>query len=121
MTTKDFVMNCLGLYTSALELMDKLQDNFDIELTQDDVRTTIKNLSNAGAYKEMSNGLIQILYEKIISKAEQDYPDLSILNGFRFEYYCNDFCSRIYFNGEDVYNYDELCDAIEKAIANNKL
>ena len=119
MTTKDFVMNCLGLYTSALELMDKLQDKFGVELTQDDVRTTIKNLSNAGAYKEMSNGLLQIIYEKIISNVEQRYPAYHI--GKHFSYYCNDFCSGIYFQEEDMSDWEELCDAIENAIANNKL
>ena len=119
MTTKEFVLNYLGLYTSALELMDKLQDKFGVELTQDDVRTTIKNLSNAGAYKEMSNRLLQIIYEKIICNAEQRYPAYHI--GKYFSYYCNDCCSGIYFQDEDMGSWEELCDAIENKIKKNKL
>lgn len=123
MKTKDFVLNCLCCYSSACEYMDELQDAFGVELEEDDVLDALRTVSEqlkidpfaltqTKRNPELGNALITKLFDIIIDSAVDEYQTTSFVN--EFDYDVEDYCSRIYFNGTHVQNWDELCTAIDE-------
>lgn len=66
MNANEFILRQLGI-GSADTILDEIQDNFDIEITSEDVSLAIE-LDK----ENVQNNLIGILYSKIISRANKE-------------------------------------------------
>lgn len=110
MSTEQFILVCMGCYSSACAYIDRICEAFDIDdLTEDEV---IACVETDHYRRNVGNALIAQCFEKIIYKAQQEYPERAeILE--RFTYYCEDYASSIQFNGVTVNNWDELEREIE--------
>lgn len=131
METKDFVLNCLRCYSSACEYMDELQDAFGVELEEDDVLDALRVVSEQlkidlfaftqtkrKPKPELGNALITKLFQIIVDCAVDKYQTTSFVNEFNYD--VEDYCSRIYFDGKQVRNWDELCAAIDEWLETKK-
>lgn len=114
MTTEQFILRCMGCYPSACKYIDKVTDDFDIDdLTEYEV---IGAIESAKDKSEIGNLLIAQCFEKIIYKAQREYPQYSDKLLGKFDYCCEDYASSICFNGEQVNNWDELDNKINEWI-----
>lgn len=114
METKTFIGNCLGVYNGTSKKIDEICDNFDIDMCDCDVYSALDCCE--GDYIRLGNLLIFNLYEKIIEKVQDMYPEHKTTIEELIAYDVNDFGSSISFNGENVHTLDELTSAIENLI-----
>ncbi len=125
MNTQDFILVCLQCYPGACTYMDKLQDNFDVELTEEDVLASIV-IAGECIYNSTSrplqvgNDLIVRLFNKINNKAQEAYLEYAEDIANEFEYFVDDYASSLKFNHEEVNNWEELCAEIEAWIGYQK-
>lgn len=106
METKDFILVCIRCYHSACKYMDDLQEAFDIELTEDDVREAVRTADVHNYH--VGNALISSLYDKIVTKAQEAHPECANELPDLFEYYPADYASSLVFNKEQVSSWDSL-------------
>lgn len=114
MNTKQFILVCMGCYSSACAYIDRICDAFDVDdLTEDEV---IACVENDHGRRNVGNALIAQCFEKIIFKAQQEYPERAEELPGLFTYYCDDYASSIQFDGVTVNSWDELeqlcCDVL---------
>lgn len=106
MSTEQFILVCMGCYSSACAYIDRICEAFDIDdLTEDEV---IACVENDHGRRSVGNALIAQCFEKIIYKAQQEYPEQAREILERVTYYCDDYASSIQFNGVTVNNWDDL-------------
>ncbi len=114
MSTQNFISVCLGCYPSACNYMDKLQANFDVELTEDDIREEFQFMAPFTNRRplQMANALIIRLFDKINQRAQEEFPEYALQINELFGYYADDYASSLTFDDVQVDNWDELCKQI---------
>lgn len=129
MNTQDFVLVCLQCYPSACNYMDKLQANFDVELTEDDIRDVVQQIAppndpftnNNRRPLQMGNALIVRLFDKINRRAQELYPHYAEEINDLFGYYADDYASSLTFDDVQVDNWNELAELIDCCVEGLKL
>lgn len=114
MTTKDFFCNCIRLYDGCSNYIDRVCNEFGVELTEDDVHEALLYDT-----KNVGNSLIQIVFDKIIDKAAFQHGISDDDKWALFGYDCQDYCSNLYFNGTVIRTQNDLDEAIEEYLKDN--
>lgn len=122
MTMQDFILGCMQCYKGACTYLTEIEDAFDVELTESDVKEgTIFACERvkAGIDKNMQlgNALIVCMFDKINNKAQEQYPQYAKQIRGLFGYYAEDYASSLTFDDVQVNSWDELCQEIEYWIA----
>lgn len=101
MNEKDNILLCLGIGTCD-DILDTIGENFGVELEDTDIEETIQEYSSSLGY--VGNALIECLYEKVADKGVEEYG----LERHLFTYYINMQDSHLYYDGDHIYNTDDL-------------
>lgn len=100
MNANEFILRQLGI-GSADTILDEIQDNFDIEITSEDVSLAIE-LDK----ENVQNNLIGILYSKIISRANKEQK----LKREWFNYNINGQDSHLYYDDTKLRSLSDIKD-----------
>lgn len=100
MTAKDIILLTLGIGTCD-DKIDDICEGFNLELTTDIVEDC---LNNADTYDQFQNKLIDMLYDKVIDCALDEYG----LSEALFVKYCNGRDSSLRYDNDVVDDWDEI-------------
>ena len=100
MWIKDFILRQLGI-GSADNILDSICDNFDVEITSEDVKEAlmINYKEELEGYISAQSYLIKLLYDRIIENSVKDYK----LDKNKFDCFINANLSRLFYDGEPMY------------------
>ena len=101
MTANEFILLELGI-GSCDDMLDRICDGFNVELTDYDIGTAIEN--NIDCLSNVGNDLIYRLYKAVIEKGVEEYG----LSKDKFTYALNSMASRLFYDGESVSDADDL-------------
>lgn len=101
MWIKDFILRQLGI-GSADNILDSICDNFDVEITSEDVKTAIKinyeeDLKNPTITAQ--DYLIRLMYSKIIDNAVKDFG----LDRNKFDCFVQGNLSKLFYDGDQMF------------------
>lgn len=100
MWIKDFILRQLGI-GSVDNILDSICDNFDVEITSEDVKTAMMINYNEELEEPISAQyyLISLLYNRIIENAVENYG----LDNNKFSQHINANDSKLWYDGKQLY------------------
>lgn len=100
MWIKDFILRQLGI-GSADNILDSICDNFDVEITSEDVKSAIMANYNEELEKPITaqNYLIRLMYSKIIDNAVKDFG----LDRNKFDCFVQGNLSKLFYDGDQMF------------------
>lgn len=115
--TEKYILSVLGITDDIVREIDRTCENFGVDFYDWDI---INNLEN-GCYTQLGNAIIETLYRKVYDSVYQQVrDDLDIDDRYEDEIYSRFSCyvnggedSHIYFNDEEYYSFDEMCDGVK--------
>ena len=105
MSTRDFICVVLGLYDGSCKKIDEICENFYLDICTERVNEWIK-LRGENENLQLGNLIIGDLYRNVISDAIKSFGEC--MEEDMFECDVNDICSHLYYNGETIYNWEDL-------------